>query len=58
MKCDFNQCSMTDLSSGDVYAIKREENTKYNYLVTEADPDAKSEHILLAEVKKEVPSKR
>lgn len=58
MKCDFKQCSMTDLNSGDVYAIKREENTKYNYLVTEADPDAKSELITLSEVKKEVPNKR
>lgn len=41
-----------------MYAIKREENSKYNYLVTEADPNSKSEFINLAEVKKEVKKKR
>lgn len=34
---------------GDVFAIKREENSKYNYLVEEANPDSKLEHINLIE---------
>lgn len=33
------------LLKGDIYLIKREENSKYNYLVEEADPSAVSERI-------------
>lgn len=43
MKCDFKQSSMVDLLTGEMFAIKREESSKYSYLVAEADPDSKYE---------------
>ncbi|KAL4473380.1 hypothetical protein ABPG72_015623 [Tetrahymena utriculariae] len=57
MKCDISQSMMTDLKTGDIFFIKREENSKYNYLVEEADPSAQSERIDVQEQKKQVNKK-
>lgn len=53
MKCDLTKLSMTDMSTGNVFTIKREENSNYNYLVNQAHPHLKSEPIQIVEVKKE-----